>query len=81
VVAYDIHVRTADGGFRYLDALGYGVKDQVLWVEVQVGGDGDESDTIYFSPGYWQQYSVDPCSDDPLDLDLDEVDELDALGA
>lgn len=78
-MAYDIHIRTADGGVQYPSALSYGVKDQALWVQVQVGEDGDESDTIYFSPSYWQQYSVDPHSDDPLDLGLDEPDEVDGL--
>ena len=38
----------------------------------QIGDDADHSDTIYFSPSYWQQYSVDPHSEDPLDLDFDE---------
>jgi hypothetical protein len=76
VVPYDIHIRTADGGVQYPNALGYGVEDQVLWVQVQAEDDRDESDTIYFSPGYWQQYSIDPYSDDPLDLDLDALDEL-----
>jgi hypothetical protein len=79
MVAYDIHVRTADGGVQYPNALSYGVKDQALWVQVQVGEGEDESDTIYFSPSYWQQYSVDPHSDDPLELGLDEPDELDEL--
>jgi hypothetical protein len=78
-VAYDIHIRTADGGVQYPNALSYGVNDQALWVQVQAGEDADESDTIYFSPSYWQQYSVDPHSDDPLDLGLDEPDELDEL--
>jgi hypothetical protein len=77
VVAYDVHIRTVDGGVQYPNALSYGVKDQALWV--QVGDDGDESDTIYFSPNYWQQYSIDPYSEDPLDLDFDEIDELDEL--
>jgi hypothetical protein len=77
-VPYDIHIRTADGGVQYPNALSYGVKDQALWVQV---GDGeDESDTIYFSPSYWQQYSVDPYSDDPLELDLDETGYVDELG-
>jgi hypothetical protein len=38
---------------------------------VEVGDDADHADKIYFSPGYWQQYVVDPYSDDPLDLELD----------
>jgi hypothetical protein len=81
MVAYDVHIRTADGGVQYPNALSYGLKDQALWVQVQVGEGGDESDTIYFSPNYWQQYSVDPHSDDPLDLALDEyeIEELDEL--
>lgn len=36
-------------------------EDAVL--HVKVGGD-----TIYFSPNYWQQYTVDPQQDDLLDL-------------
>jgi hypothetical protein len=79
VVAYDVHIRTADGGVQYPNALNYGLKDQALWVQVQVGEDRDESDTIYFSPSYWQQYSVDPHSDDPLDLGLDGLEELDEV--
>jgi hypothetical protein len=73
VVAYEIHIRTADGGVLYNNALSYGVIDQILMVEV--GADGDESDKVYFSPSYWQQYAVDPRSDDPLDLGLDEFDD------
>lgn len=65
-MAYDIHIKTTDGGVQYPNALSYGVKDQLLWV--QIGSDGDESDTIYFSPSYWQQYCVDPHDKDPLDL-------------
>jgi hypothetical protein len=76
VVAYDVHIRTSDGGVQYPNALSYGIKDQALWVQVQAGEDEDGSDTIYFSPSYWQQYSVNPHSDDPLDLCLDELEEL-----
>jgi hypothetical protein len=79
VVAYDVHIRTADGGVQYPNALSYGVKDQAFWVQVQVGEDGDALDTIYFSPSYWQQYSVDPHSDDPLDLGLGELEGLEEL--
>jgi hypothetical protein len=67
-VAYDIHIRTTDGGIQYPNALGYSLKDQILSVQV-----GD--DEISFSPHYWQQYVVDPHADDPLDLGLDELDE------
>ncbi|MDH6244689.1 hypothetical protein M2432_002334 [Mycobacterium sp. OTB74] len=74
-VTHDIHIRTADSSIRYSNALSFGISDQVLWV--QVGEDADHSDTIYFSPSYWQQYSVDPHSDDPLDLDFDEDEDED----
>jgi hypothetical protein len=67
-VAYDIHIRTTDGGVQYPNALSYSVEDQIL--RVQVG-----EDEIYFSPHYWQQYVVDPEADDPLDLGLDELEE------
>lgn len=69
-VTHNIHIRTVDSSIRYPQALSYGEKDQILWV--QIGDDADHSDTIYFSPSYWQQYSVDPHSEDPLDLDFDE---------
>ena len=65
---YDIHVRTADGGVQYPNAFSYGVEDGIL--RVQVGEDLDHSDQIYFAPGYWQQYVVDPHDEDPLDLGL-----------
>jgi hypothetical protein len=75
-VTHDVHIRTTDGGVQYPDALSYDVVDGVLMV--QVGEDQDRSDRIYFSPNYWLQYSVDPYSDDPLDFDLEELeDELD----
>lgn len=74
-VTHNIHIRTVDSSIRYPHALSYGEKDQILWV--QIGEDADHSDTIYFSPSYWQQYSVDPHSEDPLDLDFDEDDEDD----
>ena len=65
---YDIHIRTADGGVQYPHAFSYGVEDGIL--RVQVGDDLDHSDHIYFAPGYWQQYVIDPHDDDPLDLGL-----------
>ena len=65
---YDIHVRTADGGVQYPNAFSYGVEDGIL--RVQIGEDLDHSDQIYFAPGYWQQYVVDPHDEDPLDLGL-----------
>jgi hypothetical protein len=68
-VTHDVHIRTADGGIQYPNAISYSVKDGILMVEV--GEDVDHSDNIYFAPGYWWQYVVDPQSDDPLDLDLD----------
>jgi hypothetical protein len=74
-VVVNIHIKTADGGVQYPDALNYGRKDLLLWVEV--GAEGGESDKIYFSPNYWEQYVVDPHSDDPLDLGLDEFDDED----
>lgn len=72
-MTHDIHIRTTDGGVHYPDALSYGVIDGALMV--QVGEDKDHSDRIYFSPHYWLQYSVDPYSEDPLDFELDELDE------
>jgi hypothetical protein len=73
-VAYDIHIRTADGGIEYPDALSYGVDDGIL--RVQVGEDLDHADDIYFAPGYWQQYVVDPHDEDPLDLGVLDDDDL-----
>ncbi len=55
---YDIHIRTADGGVQYPNAFSYSVDDGIL--RVQVGDDLDHSDQIYFAPGYWQQYVIDP---------------------
>jgi hypothetical protein len=66
-VAHEIHIKTIDGGVVYTNAIGYGRNEADLWV--QVGDDVDRSDTIYFAGGYWQQYVVDPHSEDPLDLD------------
>ena len=71
---YDIHVRTADGGVQYPNAFSYGVEDGIL--RVQVGEDLDHSDQIYFAPGYWQQYVVDPHDEDPLDLGLLDDEDL-----
>jgi hypothetical protein len=73
-VPYDIHVRTADGGVQYPNAFSYGVEDGIL--RVQVGEDLDHSDQIYFAPGYWQQYVVDPHDEDPLDLGLLDDEDL-----
>ncbi len=70
-VPYDIHIRTADGGVQYPSAFSYGVEDGIL--RVQVGVDLDQSDQIYFAPGYWQQYVIDPHDEDPLDLGLLET--------
>ncbi|GCA99050.1 hypothetical protein NCCNTM_26850 [Mycolicibacterium sp. NCC-Tsukiji] len=72
-VTHNIHIRTVDSSIQYPNALSYGEKDQILWV--QIGDHADSSDTIYFSPSYWQQYTVDPHSEDPLDLEFDEDDE------
>ena len=74
-MTYDIHIRTVDTSIRYPHALSYGITDQVL--SVQIGDDADHSDTIYFSPSYWQQYAVNPHSEDPLDLEFDEDEEDD----
>ncbi|OBI81077.1 hypothetical protein [Mycobacterium sp. 1245805.9] len=74
-MAYDVHIRTADGGVQYPNAFSYDIKDGILMVEV--GDDVDHADKIYFSPGYWQQYVVDPFGDDPLDLELDVFDDED----
>jgi hypothetical protein len=68
-MTYDIHIRTADGSVRYPHAFSHSVVDQIL--RVQVGDSPDESDTIYFCPGYWQQYVVDPHNSDPLGFDDD----------
>lgn len=75
-VPYDIHIRTAGGGVQYPSAFSYGVEDGIL--RVQVGVDLDQSDQIYFAPGYWQQYVIDPHDEDPLDLGrLDDEEFLD----
>ena len=70
---HDIHIRTADGGVEYPNAFSYSVEDGIL--RVQVGDDLDHADQIYFAPGYWQQYVIDPHDDDPLDLGLLDEDE------
>jgi hypothetical protein len=67
-VAHEIHIKTTDGGVVYPSAFSYGRQAGDLWV--QVGDDLEHADTIYFAPGYWQQYVVDPHGEDPLDLDL-----------
>ena len=67
-MAHEIHIKTTDGGVVYPDAFSYGRQEGDLWV--QVGDDLEHADTIYFAPGYWQQYVVDPRGEDPLDLDL-----------
>ncbi|MEZ0365035.1 hypothetical protein ACAG26_15235 [Mycobacterium sp. pUA109] len=73
-MAYDIHIKTVDGGVAYPNAFAYGIKDgMILWVEA--GDDAEHADTIHFAPGYWQQYVVDPHGDDPLDLGLDAADD------
>jgi hypothetical protein len=71
-VAHEIHIKTVDGGIVYTDAFSYGRNDGDLWV--QVGDDLEHSDTIYFACGYWQQYVVDPHSEDPLDLIVEDED-------
>lgn len=65
-MTYNIHIKTADGGVEYPNALSYTFKDSFL--KVQVGANGDESDDIYFSPHYWQQFVINPKSEDPLGL-------------
>jgi hypothetical protein len=67
-VAHEIHIKTTDGGVVYPNAFSYGRQEGDLWV--QFGDDLEHADTIYFAPGYWQQYVVDPHGEDPLDLDL-----------
>ncbi len=67
-MAHEIHIKTTDGGVVYPEAFSYGRREGDLWV--QVGDDLEHADTIYFAPGYWQQYVVDPHGEDPLDLDL-----------
>ncbi|WP_285029883.1 hypothetical protein [Mycolicibacterium sp. lyk4-40-TYG-92] len=72
-MVHNVHIKTVDSGIIYENALSYGVKDNgLLWVQVGAdaeGSNGDASDTIFFSASYWQQYCVDPKSDDPLSLD------------
>jgi hypothetical protein len=72
-VPHEIHIKTVDGGVVYTNAFSHGRNDGDLWV--QVGDDLDHSDTIYFASGYWQQYVVDPHSEDPLDLIAEDEDE------
>jgi len=72
-VAHEIHIKTVDGGIVYTNAFSYGRTEGDLWV--QVGDDLDHSDTIYFAYGYWQQYVVDPHSEDPLDLMVEDEDD------
>jgi hypothetical protein len=74
-VTYDVHIRTLDGSVQYPKAFSCSVHEGILIV--QVGEDEDHSDKIYFSPGYWCQYAVDPHSDDPLNLDFDDLDDAD----
>lgn len=74
-MAYEIHIKTIDGGVVYPNAFSYGRQDGDLWVEA--GDDLEHADTIYFASGYWQQYVVDPHGEDPLDLDLDFDDDED----
>ncbi|MGB3521948.1 MAG: hypothetical protein WBA50_10775 [Mycobacterium sp.] len=62
-MSYQIHIKTVDGDVKY-DALSYGIKDLLLWVEV--GKDDGGSETTYFSPSYWQSYVAKPHSEDPL---------------
>ena len=79
-MAHEIHIKTIDGGVVYTEAFSYGREGGDLWI--QVGDDPDHADTIYFASGYWQQYVVDPHTDDPLDLDEvleDEEDEDDEV--
>jgi hypothetical protein len=73
VVTYDVHIRTTDGGIQYPDAFSVRVVDHGM-LRVQVGEDLDHADEIFFSPGYWCQYVVDPNCDDPLALDFDDLD-------
>jgi hypothetical protein len=74
-VAHEIHIKTVDGGVVYTSAFSYGRDNGDLWV--QVGDDPEHPDTIYYASGYWQQYVVDPHSEDPLDLDLLYADDED----
>jgi hypothetical protein len=75
-VAYDIHIRTSDGGIQYPDAVSYTIDPASGILTVQVPVEDGESDDIHFSPSYWQQYVVDPRGEDPLGFD-DEDDEDD----
>lgn len=65
---YDVHIKTADGGYRY-NAFSYGRNGNDLWV--QVGDSLEHADMIYFSSSYWCAYCVDPHQDNPLGLDDD----------
>ncbi|WP_099020789.1 hypothetical protein [Mycolicibacterium palauense] len=58
----NIHIRHVDGGVVYPDATNYGVASNGI-LHVTVG-----EDVIYFSPGYWQQFVVDPQTEDPLGI-------------
>jgi len=76
-VAYDIHIRTVDEGVQYPNAISYAVDPTNGILTVEVAVEGGDPDTIYFSPNYWQQYVVDPHSDDPLGFDDDDEDDDD----
>ena len=39
-MSYDVHIKTTDGGVQY-NALSYGVKEQLLWVQL---GDDERSE-------------------------------------
>jgi hypothetical protein len=61
------HPHQNHGGGGVHNAHSYSFKDGFL--KVQVGDlDADETDEIYFSPHYWQQFVVDPHDDDPLGI-------------
>jgi hypothetical protein len=57
-----IQIRHTGGRVDYPNAQSCGLGEDAV-LHVKVGGD-----TIYFSPNYWQQYTVDPQQDDLLDL-------------
>jgi hypothetical protein len=62
----DIHIKVVDGALRYPNALTHGIEENRLWVQLS------ESDTITFSPSYWQAYIVDPQGDvEPFGLKED----------
>jgi hypothetical protein len=59
-----IHIRFQDGPVTYynVEFVRIGERNGVLSFNT------DEGDHHFFSPGYWQEYVVDPQADDPFRL-------------